>query len=302
MRFTFVRRPFVESAQQLTDEAHDVRLDGIARTWCLLGAQSDLTKDGSLTARSRMRIWSSSWFSFAWPLADHLHLLASVADVDGDQATGVWRLVDAEAGHAADLGIKPGVVVAEEADLRTDAQNQVIQPFRFACPPGSPAMPLEDHSGGSIVNQEHVCSPSIDQGVDLVPSVVALPVCLQIARPTPVVGRPEASAEAPDRDRFVPLGDVEPLPVAQIEHTGQHLGIGLVVQPDEILVVALDEQGLPWSAPPRSAHQAGKSPAPSCRLVAPSMRVASGQIPKSPTWNTHAKRTPSESSKARTSS
>ena len=152
------------------------------------------------------------------------------------------RLVDAEAGHTIYLGIEPRMVVSEEADLRADPSNQVIEPLGFARPTGSSTMPLEDHSGGSVVDEEHVCPIARDQGIDLIPGVVALPVCLQITRAAPVVGWPEAATKASDGERLVPLDDVEPLSVAQIEEPGQHLGIGPVVQPDEVLVVALDEQ------------------------------------------------------------
>ena len=134
-----------------------------------------------------------------WPFPDDLHPLAPVPDVDGHQAAGVRRLVDAHAGHAVELGVEPGVVVSEEADLRADAQNQVIQPLGFARPTRAPAVPLEDHPGGGVVNQEHVCSPVVDQGIDLVACVVSLPVCLQIPRAASVVGQAQGAFRATNR-------------------------------------------------------------------------------------------------------
>jgi len=139
------------------------------------------------------------------------------------------RDVDAEAGNAINLGIEPGVVVAEEADLRADTSDQVIEPLRFASPAGPASMSLKDHSGRRVMNEQHIDSAANDQGVDLVTGVVPLPVSLKIAGAASIVGRPKATAQATDR-------------------------------------------------------------------------VGSGQMPKSPTWSTHAKRTPSDSSKARTSS
>ena len=38
-------------------------------------------------------------------------------------------LVDAQAGNAIDLGIEPSVMVTEEADLRADTSDQVIEPL-----------------------------------------------------------------------------------------------------------------------------------------------------------------------------
>jgi hypothetical protein len=50
--------------------------------------------------------------------------------------------------------------------------------------------------------------------------------------PTPalVVGRPEASAQTADGERLVAIVDIEPSAVAQVEDSGQHLGIGLLVR------------------------------------------------------------------------
>lgn len=51
------------------------------------------------------------------------------------------------------------------------------------------------------------------------------------------------------------VGEVEPLSVPQVEEPGQNLRIGLGVEPDEVLVVALDEDRPPGSetafGPPR---------------------------------------------------
>lgn len=98
------------------------------------------------------------------------------------------------------------------------------------------------------MNQEHVDAAATDQGIDLVAGVVPLPVSLQMTRPPLVVGRAEAAPQATDGQRLVAIFDFEPGAVARVEETGQHLGVGLLVQLDEVLVVALDEQCLPRSS------------------------------------------------------
>jgi hypothetical protein len=53
-------------------------------------------------------------------LSDDPHPAAPVSKLNGGQATRVRRLADAETWHPVDLGIEPGVVVSEEAYLRTN--------------------------------------------------------------------------------------------------------------------------------------------------------------------------------------
>ena len=68
-----------------------------------------------------------------------------------------------------------------------------------------------------------------------------LGVALEVLRPSLVVRGAVATAQAADND----AAEAEGLPVAGIEQVREHLRLGLGVEPDAVLVVALDEHRAP---------------------------------------------------------
>src|SRR5690606_17066350 len=141
-------------------------------------------------------------------------------------------------------------MVTEEADAGTRAANKVVEAHGLARPVQSASMPRKHDARRCIMGEEHVEPLTPEQRVDVLPRVVPLGVALEVLRPALVVRGTVATTQATDND----TAEVEGRPVAEVEEVREHLRLGLGVEPDEVLVVALDEQraarGGPSTRPP----------------------------------------------------
>jgi hypothetical protein len=223
------------------------------------------------------------------PFTQDLEAAAPRWHVERHEVARHRHLVEADATYAGDLCVEPRVVVAEKTDPRVGAGNRLGKTFSVALVPTADgavlASPGELDSGGSIMKEKHVDTSVAAQALALVMGEVALGPSLKITRPTLVVGRTVAAADAPDADPLPVFADIDDIATRQIRQARQNLaptGFELLVEPDKVFMIALDENRGARSCA-ISANQTGKSPAPSCLRVALSIRSGSGQTPKSPT-------------------
>src|SRR5690606_34003286 len=186
------------------------------------------------------------------PLAEQPPVTLAGSHLDRDEAAGVVPLVQSEAAHARDLGVEPGVMVAEEAHARARLREQLVEPGRLAEEALAAPVALEAHAGRSVVREDDVEPTALAQRSDLVAGVVTLRVALQRLRRALEVRRAVAPADAADAQRIAARDELVDLAVLQVVQAGQHLGRRLRVEPDEVLMVALDEHrfargGAPFS-------------------------------------------------------
>src|SRR5690606_30288417 len=176
-------------------------------------------------------------------------------------AAGVVPLVQSEAAHARDLGVEPGVMVAEEAHARARLREQLVEPGRLAEEALAAPVALEAHAGRSVVREDDVEPTVLAQRSDLVAGVVTLRVALQRLRRALEVRRAVAAADAAHAQRIAARDELVDLAVLQVVQAGQHLGRRLRVEAEEVHMVALDEHrlargGAPFSDPRREVARA----------------------------------------------
>jgi hypothetical protein len=106
-------------------------------------------------------------------------------ELHGDEVSWHRHLVQSDAADARDLGVEPGVVVTEEADPRANAADEVVETRCLAHVSRSASVPLEFHSRGSVVHEQHVDPGVPTEIVDFVARVVALRVALEVLRMPP---------------------------------------------------------------------------------------------------------------------
>src|SRR5690606_25164735 len=108
--------------------------------------------------------------------------------------------------------------------------------------------PRELDAGGRVVKQEHVNTAVTAQAFALVMSEVTLGDFLQVTRPALVIGRTVTAADAAAADLFAVVADVNDVTTRQIHQARQDLApadFEMLVEPDEVLVIAFDEDRAP---------------------------------------------------------
>jgi len=143
-------------------------------------------------------------------------------------------------------------VVSEEAETWLRAREQVVEAGGITDKAVASAVAREPNSRGSIVSLDDIESDTRAQHLDLVSRVVALSVALQLARKPAEIGRSITPTHAPDRQDLGSCHDPESLAVRKIVQACKDLAGWLGIEPPEILVVALDEDGGAWDGPPLS--------------------------------------------------
>src|SRR5262249_48019877 len=157
-----------------------------------------------------------------------------------------------------------------EADTRLNPCQEHIQACCFADVAFAPSMPFETHTGWCVVRQQDIHVVRVGKPFDFVERVVSLRVALKLVRATFVVRGTIAAADASNSNGPGTLiSDINPTSVANITQAREHLEIRTRIEPREVFVIALDEEGRPWR--PSVVFQP-------CREVARPIMVASRLI------------------------
>jgi len=203
------------------------------------------------------------------PFSEVSPVWASGRYLEGDEVPGARDLVEAKASDTGDLRIDPRVVVTEEADARAGASDELVEPTCLAHVARTLAVTLEADASRGIVDEQNVDVVTVREGLDLIGCVVTLGVSAKPGGRPFVVRRTEAPSDT--ANAYGAGGSLEcpHATVSKVEEVRENLVGFPRVEPLEVLVVPLDEDGLPRSRallppPPREVTGAV---VPACGLV-----------------------------------
>src|SRR5688500_8463409 len=85
------------------------------------------------------------------PLAEERPMSRPRIEVDRHEVARATHLVQSDAANAGDLGVDARVVMAEEADLRPHAREQLVEALRLAHPACALAVSFEANAGRRVM-------------------------------------------------------------------------------------------------------------------------------------------------------
>lgn len=191
------------------------------------------------------------------PLAENGPVVSASRNFDGNEITRTSDDVEANARYTCNIDIDPSVVMAEKADAGLGALDCFGEPGRLTGKTSLTAItPSVDelHTGWGVVKQEDIELPMFAETLDFVACEMATSIGLETVGGTVVIGGTETTADATNDKRSVLTFKLQGTPIRQIAETGKNFATGVIIKPDEVLMVALCYGASPMSLPEHSAR------------------------------------------------